>query len=85
MAASVKESDTLNPKTVEALAILWSLQQYIHLGLTHLIIESDYQFVVNKLLVGDFDLNLGIQFVDIREWMGKFLDCHIQFAFRECN
>lgn len=81
MAASVKESDTLNPKIVEAMAILWILQQYIHLSLTHLIIESDYQFVEDKLLAGDFDSELGILFIDIREWMEKFLDCHIQFAF----
>lgn len=41
MTTSVKESDILNPETIEALAILWGLQQCIHLDLTHLIIESD--------------------------------------------
>lgn len=49
MVASIYESDALNLGTVEAATILKGLQQCIHLGITHLVIESDCQVVVNKL------------------------------------
>lgn len=38
-----------DPKTIEILAILRGLQLSMHLGITQLLIESDYQSVVKKI------------------------------------
>lgn len=46
MAANIRETDALNLETVEAIAILRRLQQCMHMGISHLIIESDCLFVV---------------------------------------
>lgn len=67
------------------LRILKLLQQCIHLGITHLIIESDFQFVVDTLLAEDFDSDLDNLLANIREWMQKFIGCHIKLDYRECN
>lgn len=37
-----------DPETIEILAILRVLQLSMHLGITQLLIESDYQLVVKK-------------------------------------
>lgn len=55
------------------LQILKLLRQCIHLGVTHLIIESGCQFVVDKLLVEDFDSDLDNLLANIREWMENSL------------
>lgn len=57
----------------------------MHIGFSHLIIENDCQFIVDKLLSEDFCSDLDNLLVDIKEWMGKFTDCKIHFAYRECN
>lgn len=49
MAASIRETDALNQEIVEVAAILRELQQCMHMGILHLIIESDCQFVVDKI------------------------------------
>lgn len=57
----------------------------MHLEISHLIIESDCQVVANEIQTSDQHGELGNLLSDIKEWMGKFLDCQIQFAHRGCN
>lgn len=85
MATSVQDIASLNPKTIGTLTILRGLQQCMHMGISCLIIESDCQFVMDKLEFDDFCSDFGNLLVNIKEWIGKFIDCQIQFTYRECN
>lgn len=48
MAATIKENMVQQLKIIEFLAILRGLQLCLHLGFQNLIIESDYQLMVNE-------------------------------------
>lgn len=72
--------------TIEAMTILRELQIGMHLGPSHLIIESDYQNVVKSILQRvDSTSEIGNLIYEIKEWMRKFQDCSIQFIHRQCS
>lgn len=86
MAACMKEREVRDAETIETLAILRSIQQCIHLGIRHLLIESDCQVVVNQIIMEDESLaEVGPLIHDIKEWMGKFTSCKIQFCHSSNN
>lgn len=70
---------------MEGVAILQGLQQCMHMEISHILIESDCQYVVNQILNEEFSSKLGNLLYDIKDWMGKLVDCHIQFAYHEYN
>lgn len=82
MAANIRETDALNLETVEAIAILRRLQQCMHMGISHLIIESNCQFVVDKIRGEDHCSHFGNLLSNIKEWMEKFIDFQIKFAYQ---
>lgn len=86
MVANIREDNAFNPMTVEAMAVLWGLQQCMSLGISHLIIESDFHILVNSILQEeDPRSDIGNLLHHIKEWMGKFQDCRIQIFHFHCN
>lgn len=86
MTASIREGDAFNPMAVKAKTILRGLQLCMHLGLSHLIIESDCKIVVDSILQREDSMSeIGNLIYDIKEWMGNFQDCKIQFIHQHCN
>lgn len=49
IASRILETEAPNPELFESLAIFKGLKLYMHLGISNLIIESNYQVVVNEL------------------------------------
>lgn len=73
MATSMKERAIQNFEIVESLAILRGLSLCIHLGISQLIIESDWQFVVHALQDPTASYSpLGNIFEDIKAFMARF-------------
>lgn len=67
LAASLPERDVIDPETIEALALLRSLQLCMHHGFQNLIIESDYSPLVEEVLSREAPSSiLGNILLDIR-------------------
>lgn len=80
MVACMKEIDAHNFETIETIVVLRGIQQYIQLGIPHLLIECDSQVVVNWILEEKSSLaDVDYLIRNIKEWMGKFVTCKIQF------
>lgn len=58
----------------------------MHLGISHLIIESDCQVVVNEMHHFEASCSpMDNLFQDINALMAYFQHCNIQFCHRKCN
>lgn len=86
MAASIEEKYVQNSKTIENLAIFKGLQQCVHLGISHLILEFECHMVVNEILGLEASHSLlGNLLFDIKALMATFQQCKMQFNPWECN
>lgn len=73
LTASILESKVANPKTIEALAILRSLQLCMHQGIANLIIESDCMLIVDqRTTTGNSSSTLSNILLDMKELMSCF-------------
>lgn len=58
----------------------------MHLGISHLIIESDCQVIINQILQNGIQtLDIGNLVLDIREWMEKLQDYRLQYSSKWSN
>lgn len=83
LAATISENQLQQLESIESLAILRGLQMCSHLGIQHLILESDCQVVVNELRgAAPSFYSLGNIFLDIQAFMATFQLCEISFYYR---
>lgn len=86
MAISEKETELVQPKTIECLAFLHGIQFFLPLGITYMIVDSDCQILVVELQDTHASLSpLGNLYQDIKNLMGCFNQCPVQFTYRQSN
>ncbi|XP_041009359.1 uncharacterized protein LOC121253410 [Juglans microcarpa x Juglans regia] len=86
MAASKKEPAIRDATSIERLAIFRGLQLTAHLGIKHLIIESDALTLVQELQKPEPSMTLvGNVIKDTKELMNCFQVCEVRFAMRTYN
>lgn len=84
--ASIRIPYIQNLETMELLALLCGLQLYLTRGITHLLVKSDCQLMVNVCNSGNFQhLQLGINIGEIRRTQHQFHVCSMRHAPREHN
>ncbi|XP_042972972.1 uncharacterized protein LOC122304773 [Carya illinoinensis] len=86
MAASKKEHEVRDATSIEMLAIFRGLQLTAHLGIQHLIIESDALTLVQELQKPKPSMALvGNVIRDTKELMSLFHMCEVRYTMRSCN
>ncbi|KAF5472125.1 hypothetical protein F2P56_008865 [Juglans regia] len=86
MAISKKETKVSDPTGVEMLAIFRALQLSMHMGIHHLIIESDASTLVEELQKSAPPMALvGNVIKDTKELMHCFQSCEVRHVGRNCN
>lgn len=72
--------------TVEALAILRGLQLIFHMGIKHIIIESDSQTIINRKNLANMGLARQQALLsEIKNRFSVFEDCKFGYIGREAN
>lgn len=75
-----------NPDSIEALAILRSLQLCLHQEIPKLIIESNYLLLVKEISSQDDHSFMLINILpDMTDLILHFLECKIQYVSCSCN
>lgn len=86
LVGSTMERNVGEPKTIEALVVLRSLQHCASQGITHLIMESDCYLLVEELNSSAAPTSkLGNIILDIRNLLAYFVNCQIQYVNRDCD
>lgn len=85
LVATICKVHVENPIVIESLAILMGLQHCLNQRISNLIVESDYQLVVSKILQVKHSFSpLENLYQDIMGTMSRFKHCSIQFANEMC-
>ncbi|XP_022848821.1 AP-4 complex subunit mu-like [Olea europaea var. sylvestris] len=81
--ASGPTNTILEPEHIEAHALVKGLQLCLNLGISHLVVESDCLFLVNKVNKSNsFSSSIRSQVAEIKELMQIFPQCNLQYCNR---